>query len=56
LTNLIHEIDSLRYLFGDIIRVYAEEGPKTRPYEVEETIVCTFKFASGMVATLVLTE
>ncbi|KIM74704.1 hypothetical protein PILCRDRAFT_79797, partial [Piloderma croceum F 1598] len=56
LTNLIHEIDCLRYLFGDIIRVYAEEGPKTRSHEVEETVACTFKFASGMVGTLVLTD
>jgi predicted dehydrogenase len=56
LTNLIHEIDNLRYLFGDITRVYAEEGPKTRPYNVEETVVCTFKFTSGMVGTLALTE
>jgi len=56
LTNLIHKIDSLRYLFGDIIRVYAEEGPKTRPYQVEETVVCTFKFFSGMVGTFVLTD
>ncbi len=39
--NLIHDIDNLRYLFGDIERIYAESSNGMRGYSVEETAVIT---------------
>ncbi|KAJ8296395.1 scyllo-inositol 2-dehydrogenase (NAD(+)) [Rhodotorula toruloides] len=35
--NLSHEIDCLRYLFGNITRVYCEVGASTRGFPVDET-------------------
>ncbi|KAF5360003.1 hypothetical protein D9758_007616 [Tetrapyrgos nigripes] len=37
LINLIHEVDLLRYLCGDIIKVYCQQGKSTRGFEIEET-------------------
>lgn len=56
LTNMIHEIDYLRYLFGDIVRVYVEPGTPTRRFEVEETVVMTLRMQSGAVGTFVLSD
>lgn len=56
LINMIHEIDNLRYLFGDVERVYVERGKETRGYEVEETIVMTLRFVCGLVGTFVLSD
>lgn len=56
LVNLVHEIDNLRYLFGDIDRIYAEKGMSTRGYEVEETVVMTMRFDSGIVGTFIISD
>jgi predicted dehydrogenase len=56
LLNMIHEIDNLRYLFGDIIRVYVESGPSTRGFAVEETAAMTLRFNSGAVGTFTLSD
>lgn len=56
LTNLSHELDLMRYLFGDITRVFAETGKKTRAYDVEETVAITLKFDSGIVGTMLISE
>ncbi|KAM0748694.1 NAD(P)-binding protein [Meredithblackwellia eburnea MCA 4105] len=56
LINLVHDIDLLRHLFGDIVRVYCEEGPSTRGHDVEETGACTLKFASGAVGTFIFSD
>lgn len=52
----VHDIDLLRHLFGDIVRVYAEEGVSTRGHEVEETGACTLKFLSGAIGTFIFSE
>uniref|UniRef100_A0A0K3CHY2 BY PROTMAP: gi/472581415/gb/EMS19154.1/ quinate utilization oxidoreductase QutH [Rhodosporidium toruloides NP11] n=1 Tax=Rhodotorula toruloides TaxID=5286 RepID=A0A0K3CHY2_RHOTO len=54
--NLSHEIDCLRYLFGDITRVYCEVGASTRGYPVDETGAVTLRFASGVVGTFLFSE
>lgn len=46
----------MRYLFGDIVRVYCEPGASTRGHPVEETGACTLKFASGTVGTFIFSE
>lgn len=56
LINMIHEVDNLRYLFGDIGQVYVERGAETRAHEVEETIAMTLRFESGVVGTFVLSD
>ncbi len=49
--NLIHDIDNLRYLFGDISAVQARESNAVRGNAVEETAVILIEFENGVLAT-----
>jgi len=52
LINLIHDIDLLRYLCGEIVRVQAAQSNKVRGNAVEETAVIILHFASGALGTV----
>lgn len=54
--NLIHDIDNLRYLFGDIERIYAESNNGIRGYPVEETAAITMKFCNGVLGTVISSD
>jgi predicted dehydrogenase len=54
--NLIHEIDLMHYWYGPITRVYAEKVLSQRNFEAEEGAAITFRFASGMVGTFILSD
>jgi hypothetical protein len=56
LINLVHDVDLLRHLFGNITRVYCEQGPNTRGHAVEETGACTLRFASDAVGTFIFSD
>ncbi|MCP5152864.1 MAG: Gfo/Idh/MocA family oxidoreductase [Ectothiorhodospiraceae bacterium] len=56
LINLIHDIDLLRHLCGDIVRVHAEVGPKVRGHAVENTVAVTLRFATGAVGTALVSD
>ena len=56
LTNLIHEIDSLRYVCGEIVSVYAATSSATRGFEVEDTAAITLEFAGGVVGSVFLSD
>ena len=56
LINLIHEIDNLRYLYGEIASVYAEVSNATRGFEVEDTIGLTLRLKDGAIANILLTD
>ena len=56
LINLIHDVDLLRYLCGDVARVYAEGGSELRGLEVEDTVAATLRFTSGAVGTIVASD
>jgi len=56
LINTIHEIDDLRYMFGEIERVYAETSNKTRKFEVEDTVCVTVKFTDGVLASVLMSD
>lgn len=49
--NLIHDVDNLRYLLGDVTAVSARESNAVRGNAVEETSVILLEFASGALAT-----
>jgi predicted dehydrogenase len=49
--NLIHDIDNMRYLFGEIKAVQARESNAVRGNPVEESCVILFEFANGILAT-----
>jgi predicted dehydrogenase len=56
LINLIHEIDALRWLAGDIVAVQARSSRATRGFEVEDTAAVLLEFASGALGTLILSD
>lgn len=56
LINLIHDIDSFRFLLGEIVTVGAQSSNQVRGLEVEDSAAVILNFASGAVGTLVLSD
>ncbi|KAK6433177.1 hypothetical protein LTR95_010649 [Oleoguttula sp. CCFEE 5521] len=56
LINMVHEIDTLQYLLGSIVRVHAEETASQRHYEAEEGAAVILKFASGVVGAFMVCD
>lgn len=54
--NTIHEIDDLRFIVGDINRVYAEISNSTRGFEVEDTASIILRFREGGMANILVSD
>lgn len=54
--NLIHEIDMLRFVLGEIAEVSAMLGTIGRGAEVEDTAAITFRFTNGILANVILSD
>jgi predicted dehydrogenase len=56
LINLIHDIDMMRYLVGDIASVQAFDSHEVRQFEVEETAAAVMRFANGALGTVTVSD
>lgn len=56
LTNLIHEIDCLRYICGDIESIMAETSNLVQGFEKEDAAAILIKFTSGALGSFVLSD
>lgn len=54
--NVIHDIDLLRYLFGDIETAQAFASNIIRGLQVEDTAAAVFRFRNGALATAVASD
>ena len=52
LTNLVHDVDLLRFMCGEIVNVTAAASRSARRHEVEDTVAVLLHFASGALGTI----
>ena len=56
LVNMIHEIDLLRFVCGEIVTVQAMTSNARRRFEIEDTAAVLLRFANGALATISLSD
>jgi predicted dehydrogenase len=56
LINLIHDIDMLRFIAGEIVGVTAFTASAARGFPVEDTAAIALRFASGALGTLAISD
>lgn len=54
--NLIHDIDLLRHLCGEIVRVDARQSSAARSFEVEDTAAIILEFENGALGTVSVSD
>ncbi|MCK1281832.1 Gfo/Idh/MocA family oxidoreductase [Bradyrhizobium sp. 61] len=52
LTNLVHDVDLLRFMCGEIVNVMAAASRSARGHEVEDTVAVLLHFESGALGTI----
>ena len=56
ITNLIHDIDYLRFIFGEIEAVSAFSSNNINNFEKEDTLSANLKFKSGLIGNFLITD
>ena len=56
LTNLIHDMDMIRYIAGDVTSLSAETASNVMGFEKEDTAAILLRFANGALGTFLLSD
>ena len=56
LTNLIHDIDNMRFICGEIETIFAATSSKVRGFAVEDTASVTMRFANGALGSAFVSD
>jgi predicted dehydrogenase len=56
LINLIHDLDCLRHICGEIVEVSAASSRAIRGFEVEDTAAIVLQFANGALGTVAISD
>lgn len=56
LINIIHEIDNLRFICGDVAAINARTGNHVRIGEVEDTVAINFELVNGALGTALVSD
>lgn len=56
LINLIHEVDNLRVLCGEVAAVQAMASSAVRGFAVEDTVVVSLRFVNGVLGSFTLSD
>lgn len=56
LINLIHELDTLRYVCGEISEVYARSSSMARGLDVEDSMSISLLFENGAIGTIMASD
>lgn len=54
--NLVHDIDLIRYLCGEVITVQAQSAPSLRGYENEDVAAAVLRFENGAIGTITVSD
>jgi predicted dehydrogenase len=54
--NLVHDIDNLRYICGEITEVFAITSNRVRGFAVEDTASVVFRFANGTIGNALVSD
>ncbi len=54
--NLVHDVDLIRYLCGEVTRVQAQAAPSARGFENEDVAAAVLQFSNGAIGTLTVSD
>jgi predicted dehydrogenase len=54
--NLVHDVDLIRYLCGEVVSVQAQAAPSTRGFENEDVAAAVLRFESGAIGTVTVSD